>query len=381
MKIKRDKFGPEKVIEIYDKKTGMQGILIIDNSSRGPGKGGLRITPTVNLQEIFRLARIMTWKTAFADLPFGGAKSGIRAPPEVTKEKNKKKLWIQTFSKAIKKYCPSQYIAGPDVSTGEKEMQWFVEANGDWRAATGKPADMCMKCFGKRGQRCGIPHEYGSTGYGVYHSTVAALEQLKIPIRKVTVAIEGFGNVGSFTASYLDNAGAKIVAVSDSKGCIYDPNGIDISRLKKIKSKTGSVINYKPGTIIENKKLFELPVTVLIPAALPDSINQGNVNKIKAKLVVEAANIPMTEETEERLHKRGILVIPDFIANAGGVISSYAEYKGLNPKDMLGLVKKKITKNVRLVLKKAIKNKVKPRDVALEIAMKRVRDAMKKRKN
>ncbi len=380
MAIKYDEFGPEKIIDVYDPKTGMRGSLVIDSTARGVGKGGLRITPTVNIEEVFRLARTMTWKTALADLPFGGAKSGITAPLEVIKNKKKKQAYIQAFSRSIKSVCPSLYVAAPDVNTGEEEIRWFVEANGDWKAATGKPANMCMKMMGKPGEICGIPHEYGSTGFGVYHATIAALKHLKIPLKQATVAIEGFGNVGSFTSSYLSEAGVKIVAISDSKGCIYNPDGIDIAKLKKVKSETGSVINYKPGKVIENKKLFELPVTVVIPAALPDVINESNVNKIKARIVVEAANIPTTPEIEELLYKRGVLVVPDFVANAGGVISSYAEYKGYNPKDMLSLVEKKIKKNTLLVLEKAKKDKVKPRDAAMEIAMKRVREAMKKRK-
>ena len=380
MAIEYDEFGPEKVFDVYDPKTGMRGSLVIDNTARGPGKGGIRMTPTVDVEEVFRLARTMTWKTALADLPFGGAKSGIHAPQEVISNNRNKRECIQSFSKAIKPVCPSQYVAAPDVNTGEEEMRWFAEANGSWKSTTGKPSTMCMRLPGRSGRVCGIPHEYGSTGSGVYHATVVALQHLKIPVKGASVAIEGFGNVGSFAATYLYNAGAKIIAISDSKGCVYNPDGINILNLKIVKKKTGTVINYKPGNIIANKKIFELPADAIIPAALPDVINRSNVDKIKSKIVVEAANIPTTPEMEEKLHRRGVLVIPDFVANAGGVISSYAEYRGLNPKGMLGLVEKKVRKNTLLVLETAEKDKIKPRDAAMEIAVKRVREAMRKRK-
>lgn len=367
-----DQFGPEYVIEVYDKKIGLKGVLIIDNRNLGPGKGGIRMTPTVDVPEVFRLARTMTWKCALAELPFGGAKAGIKASPEDIKNPTRKKALIQAFSKALKPVVPKLYIAGPDVNTGEKEMQWFFEANGDWRACTGKPASVCMKLFGKKGEKCGIPHEYGSTGFGVAHATVVATKHIGLNIKGATVAIEGFGNVGTFAAQHLSDMGAKIVAVSDSKGVIYNENGLDVKKLYYIKQKTGSVVNFK-GKVLSNEKIFELPVDVVIPAALPDVINKDNVNKVKTKIVVEAANIPTTPEMEEILHKRGILVVPDFVANAGGVISSYAEYRGHNPKRMFELVEQKIKRNVKIVLDRAKKENVKPRDAAVRIAQERIR--------
>ncbi len=373
-----DEFGPELVLEVYNKKVGLKGILVIDNTALGPGKGGIRMTPTLDVEEVFRLARTMTWKTALAELPFGGAKSGIIADVKNISKEKKKEL-IQNFSRELKIVSPKKYVAAPDVNTAEEEMRWYVEANGNWRSATGKPANLCMKLFGKSGEKCGIPHEYGSTGFGVAHATLVAVEHLRLE-ETLTVAIEGFGNVGSFAAKYLSDFGLKIVAVSDSKGCIYVPEGIDVKRLQEIKEKTGSVINYTGGKSLPAKELFGLPVDVVIPAALPDSINMDNVNRIKAKIVVEAANIPATVEVEDRLDKNGILVIPDFVANSGGVISSYAEYRGYNPHRMFELVQKKIRKNTKLVLQLAKKENIKPRDAALSIAQDRVKKAMEKKK-
>jgi glutamate dehydrogenase (NAD(P)+) len=367
MEIKFDEFGPEKIIQTYDPKTGMKGILVIDNTALGPGKGGIRMTPTVSVEEVFRLARTMTWKNALADLPFGGAKGGIIADPKSMSEEQKKEI-IKAYARSLKEVCPSIYVAGPDVNTNEEAMRWFAEAIGDKKACTGKPKDMG-----------GIPHELGSTGFGVAHATKVALKHLGLKIEDATVAIEGYGNVGTFAHKFLSEWGAKVVAVSDSKGVIYSEDGLDYEELIEVKQKTGSVVNYKKGRVLPNKEIFELKVDVLIPAALPDVINESNYRNVKAKVIVEAGNIVMSEEIEGKLHERGVLVVPDFAANAGGVISSWVEYIGKDADYMFKVVEEKITKNVKLVLDNAKKNNVKPRDAALEIAKQRVLAAMKKR--
>ncbi|MBI2578844.1 MAG: Glu/Leu/Phe/Val dehydrogenase [Candidatus Aenigmarchaeota archaeon] len=372
--ILHDEFGPEKIVEVYDPKTKMRGVLVIDNTALGPGKGGIRMTPTVDKDEVFRLARTMTWKCSLAGLPFGGAKSGIIADPK-NMSKEQKKAVVEAFAIALKPLSPRQYIAAPDVNIAEEEMRWYAEANGSWKSCTGKPANMCVK----PGEKCGIPHEYGSTGFGVAHATAVAAGFAKIDLKGAKIAIEGFGNVGSFAAKHFSEMGARIVATSDSKGCIYNDQGLGIEELSEVKQQTGSVVNYRPGQVLKNEELFLLDVDILIPAALPDVINEKNVDGIKAKLVVEGANIPMTPEIEAKLHEKGILVVPDFVANAGGVISSYAEYKGLNPQNMFDLVKEKITANTKKVLKHAKKIRMAPREAAMELAMKRVRKAMEKR--
>lgn len=365
--IKFDEFGPEKILEVYDSKTGMYGFLCIDNTRRGPGKGGIRMTPSVTKEEVFRLARTMTFKCALADLPFGGAKSGIIF---TKKQLKKKKQIVQVFAKSISHLSPSEYIAAPDINTGEKEMSWYAQING-LKSCTGKPEKLCYN----PGEGCGIPHEIGSTGFGVAHATEVASEFLNL--ENPTIAIEGFGNVGTFTAKFLSGKmfsrfGFKITAVSDSKGCIYNKNGLDVKKLLKIKNKTGSVINYKQGKILKPEKLFELPVDILIPAAITDVINNKNYKKVKAKLIVEAANIPIKPEIEEKLHKKNVLIIPDLVANAGGVISSYAEYRGYHLKKMFTLVEKKIDENTKKVLKLSKKKKISPRKAALEIAKSRL---------
>ncbi len=383
-----DKFGPEIVVKVYDPKIGMRGFLVIDNTELGPGKGGIRMTPDVTEEEVARLAKTMTFKNALADIPFGGAKGGIvwnGGSDEL------KKQFVQSFARSIKPYTPKMYIAGPDVNTGEREMQWFVEATGNWRSATGKPANLCVvplkngKFSGRakniaheeqlkqgwRG-RCGLPHEFGSTGFGVAQATAIAALMKGIDIKGATVAIEGFGNVGSFAFKYLTEMGAKIVAVADKDGTIYNPDGLEEKKLLKLKEHNKSVKDYSPGKKMGHGDIFGLPVDILIPAAVTDVINETNKKDIKAKIIVEGANIPMTETVEDWLWKKGILIVPDFVANAGGVISSYAEYRGYNPKRMFDLVERKIKKITKSVLKRSLKENKNPREVALSLAQKKL---------
>lgn len=363
--IEHDEWGPELLVEVYDQKTKLHGFLCVDNTSLGPGKGGIRMTPSVDKEEVFRLARTMTWKNALADLPFGGAKSGIVFDPKTHSMEEKKKI-MTAFGRALKLISPKKYIAAPDVATGEEEMRWFVEGNGSLKSATGKPKDLG-----------GLPHELGSTGFGVAQSTLVACKHAKLKIDEVKVAIEGFGNVATFVFKHLSEAGAKVVAVSDSKGCIFNQNGLKYDELMKIKKETGSVVNY-PGNILKNEEIVGLNVDILIPAALADSVTTQNVNQVNARILVEAANIPVTLGAEDELYKKGILVVPDFVANAGGVISSYAEYKGFNQEKMFKLVERKVRKNTKIVLKKAKEKQMKPRSAGLEIAQERIREAMGK---
>ncbi|MCJ7721396.1 Glu/Leu/Phe/Val dehydrogenase, partial [Candidatus Bathyarchaeota archaeon] len=368
-----DEWGPEKILQVYDPKTGMKGVLVIDNTTLGPGKGGIRMMPTVTTEEVFRLARTMTWKCALAKIPFGGAKSGIIADPKKISEEQKMEL-IRAFSRALKRVSPSLYVAAPDINTGEKEMAVFAQENGSMKSATGKPARLCVK----PGVKCGIPHEYGSTALGVVQAAFTAANYVAdLDIDNATAAIEGFGNVGSFIAEYLTQIDVKVVAVSDSKGCIYNPGGLDYEKLLDVKTETGSVINYRLGKVLENRELFKLTVDILVPAALPDVINAGNVEQVKAKMVVEAANLPVSPEIEKVLADRGVMVVPDILANAGGVISSYAEYRGYNPKRMLELVQRKIRRNTVKVIETALGNNIELRDAAMNIAKERIIKAHK----
>ena len=358
--IKYDKFGPETVLQVYDAKTGMQGIVVIDNTLRGPGKGGIRMTPTVTVGEVARLARIMTWKCALADLPFGGAKSGIVADDKKI-SKLKKEEMVRAFARAVKIISPARYIAAPDMNTGEEEMRWLVEEIGSKQAATGKPSALG-----------GLPHELGSTGFGVYSATRVAAELLDLDLRDATVAVEGFGNVGAFAAKYLYEHGATVIGVSDSKGVICNRNGLDIAALLRVKKASGSVIEFRPGEVFHCEHLLDLKADILVTAAVPDFIKIGDVDRLRFKVIVEGSNIPMTQEVEEHCMEKGILVVPDFVANAGGLISSYVEYIGGDENRAFKQIKKNVSANTRLVLETARQTKRLPRDCALDLAKSRL---------
>lgn len=356
-----DRLGPRNVVKVYNTELGVWGYLVIDNTTLGPGKGGIRMTPTVSEEEVGRLARAMTLKNALAAIPFGGAKSGIAFNPKAADQRKKKEI-IEWFARELKPLLVERYIAGPDVNMAEEDMAVFVKAAGSRRAATGKPRHLG-----------GLPHELGSTGYGVAEAVKIALAHRERPVKGAMVAIEGFGNVGVFAAKFLAEAGAKIVAVSDSRGTAYLDSGFEITRLIKVKEKTGSVINYPGAKKLANAAIFELPVEVLIPAALPDVINEKNVARVKAKIIVEGANIPMREEFEENLHRRGVLIVPDIAANSGGVISSYAEHRGWSVEKMFKLVKTKVGAAVRATLAEAKSTGLTPRAAAVALALQRLK--------
>jgi glutamate dehydrogenase (NAD(P)+) len=370
-----DEWGPEKVLQVYDPDTGMKGVLVIDNTSTGPGKGGIRFAPSVTPLEIFKLARTMTWKCAAAGLPFGGAKGGIIADPN----KVDRVSWMKSFAKMIRPYCPSQYIAATDVGTTELDMAIFAHEIGDMRACTGKPSELG-----------GIPHELGTTGYGVSVALQTAfdiIKELKIiqlaEKSQTRVVIQGFGNVGSFAARFLDQNGVKVVGVSDVSGFIYNKenDGLNIPKLMKDmkgKAKLSDLKDY--GYDIRDKdEIFEIRLDIFIPAAMGGVINNKTSSKLVGngvKMVIEAANIPTTSDADEYLHKNNIWIIPDFLANAGGVIGSFVEYQGRTEKDAFDLIEYKISKNIKEVLTDAIMKDENPRKIATELSKQIVYRAM-----
>ncbi len=368
-----DKWGPEVIVQAYDAEIGMQGILVIDNTLLGPGKGGIRMTPTVNFLEVFRLARTMTWKCSLADIPFGGAKAGIRAnPTEVDKVK-----FIKSFARKIASYVPDRYITAPDMNTGEKEMAAFVEEVGDLQGATGKPERLG-----------GIPHELGTTGFGVGIALetglgmVHELTGLPEDLSDVKVAIQGFGNVGIGIAKFLFEKGAKVVAINDYWGAVCNPKGIDIDEVKKYSYATcekDSIKNYDGAKAVPREDIFKVDCDILVPAACGNVINSENWATIKAKYIVEGANNATTAEAEQRLFSKGTIILPDFLANAGGVIGSYAEYKKMDAREAFALIESKITKNTENVLEKSLNLNVTARRAAKEIAKERLLDAMEKK--
>ena len=371
-----DEWGPENVLNVYDPETGMEGIVVIDNTARGPGKGGIRMRDGLTPKEVFELARTMTWKCALADVPFGGAMGGINACPY---SPNKLAL-VKAFARKISATAPSCWIAGPDIGIGEKELEVFVREIGHLRAATGKPIRMS-----------GIPASLGTTGFGVGVCIESTLEFLSevVPVQDsldgLKVAIQGFGNVGSALAKYLMNKGATIVAVSDYWGGIYNPDGIcmnDALKLAFAEDADHSVRSCKGTREISRDSILSVDCDILVPAAISDAITIDNVDQVRAKLIVEAANNPTTTKAEVALFKRGVLVIPDILANAGEVIGAYFEHRARNSDEAFAEIDSRIKENVRHVLEESIDDSevILPRTAALMIASKRVKAAIRERK-
>ena len=365
-----DDLGPVRVVHVYEPKVGLRAIVVVDNIARGPAIGGIRMAPDVTTTEVFRLARGMTYKNSAAGLKHGGGKSGIIADPKKLSPDQKEEL-MRTFARAIAML--TDYIPGPDIGTDEKDMAYIHDEIG---RVVGLPRSLG-----------GIPlDEIGATAYGCYHSAKVAEEFLRrwypdFSLRGARIAIEGFGNVGRPAAVFFRNYEETVlVAASDSKGTIYNPDGIDVDKLIEVKRETGSVTNYPDGEKLPVEACLEAECDVLIPAARPDSINESNVDKIKAKLIVEGANVPATVEAEKRLHDRKVLCLPCFIANAGGVICGALEYAGADESQVFPTIESKIRRNTNEVLERTFSQNLYPRDAAIQMAKERVLEAMKFRK-
>jgi len=364
-----DELGPEHTVRVYDPQTGMEGFLVIDNTVLGPGKGGFRMTPDVSADETFRLARAMTLKNALAGVPFGGAKAGIVWDGE-RDDLELKELYIRSFARKLRPYLGKEYISAPDVNVGEREIGWFVDEVKDWHAATGKSVDSCIRQG--LGKKCGIPHEVGSTGYGVARSAMVAADILGIDIKGAKIAIHGFGNVGVFAYKFLSESGARVVALANSKIALRDEGGLDASKLDEIIKTKGRLEEYPKEFHISMDEFWKVKTDILIPASVTDVINDDNKKDIDTRLIVEGANIPMKEDVEQEMYDRGIMIVPDIVANSGGVISSYAEYKGYTVKKMFQLIDEKVSYSTKEVLRLSREKNRLPRKIALEIARERI---------
>jgi glutamate dehydrogenase (NAD(P)+) len=356
-----DEIGPEKIVHLYEPRTKMKAIVVVDNTAAGPAIGGVRMAPDVTLDEVRRLARAMTYKNVMAGLPHGGGKSGIIADPKTV---NKEQV-IRTFARCIKNIL--EYIPGPDMGTDEVSMAYVYDETS---RAVGLP-----RVLG------GIPlDEIGATGYGVAECADVAKDYINLDLNGARVTIEGLGNVGKPAARFLAEKGATLVGTSDSKGTIYNSSGLNIEELIRIKESTGSVINYKDGEILKTTDLLLINTDIFIPAARPDVISDANADVVDAKMIIEGANIPITESAEKLLHDRGILVVPDFVANAGGVITASVEYHEGTEMNALDRTKSMVRKNTKELLDKVYSDKTYPRETAVGIAKQRVMRAMKYRK-
>jgi glutamate dehydrogenase (NAD(P)+) len=292
------------------------------NDARGPYKGGIRYHPQVSIDEVKALSMWMTWKCAIADIPYGGGKGGIICNPKEMSEDELERL-TRRYAYAISDIIgPRTDIPAPDVYTGGKEMAWIMDTYSALKGnfmqpeiITGKP----LAIGGSLGRT-------EATGRGLSFTVREAAKRLKINMNTATVVVQGFGNAGQYSAQFLEEQGAKVIAVSDSNGGVSNKDGIQVGALRKHKEKKGSVVGF-PGTRpISNEDLVEMECTILVPAALENQITSKNAGKIKAKIVAEAANGPTTPDADDILYKNGIMVIPDILANGGGVTVSYFEW-------------------------------------------------------
>jgi glutamate dehydrogenase (NAD(P)+) len=366
-----DEWGPEKIVVVSHRRTGMKGVLVIDNTARGVGKGGTRMAPTVTVEEIARLARTMTWKWAGVDLFYGGAKAGIVADPTSPD----KEAVLRAFVRALANEVPREYVLGLDMGLTEDDAAIVQDELGDRGAAVGTPAHLG-----------GIPYDQlGVTGYGVAEAADAAADHLGHPLRGARVAIQGFGAVGSAAARRFAELGATVVAVSTAHGALHDPTGLDVGALVAARAECGDHLVTRSGLgefLAPGAELL-VDCDVLVPAALQDVVDSGTAAEVKAHLVVEGANLPTSPEAQAVLAARGVTVVPDFVANAGGVIAAAfamdARYSGFRPDPaaVFATISDRLRANTLTVLAEAARKDVTPHDAGRRLAQDRVRAAMR----
>ncbi len=313
-----------KVEVVFERENGelatYVGYRVQHDRARGPMKGGLRYHPAVDIAEVQSLASLMTWKTAVVNIPYGGAKGGIAVDPQALTLGELEQLTRRFVGQLHELLGPYVDVPAPDVNTNAQVMAWFMDEYSKFHGftpavVTGKPIDL----FGSRGREA-------ATGRGVAQITSEALLAAGKDITGARCAVQGFGNVGSFAARTLHQMGAKVVAVSDVRGGIYDPSGLDIPGLVRHMRSTGSVVGFADARAMSNEELLACDCDVLIPAALGGVLTRANAAEVRASLVVEAANGPTAPEADEILEKKGVIVVPDILANAGGVTVSYFEW-------------------------------------------------------
>jgi glutamate dehydrogenase (NAD(P)+) len=298
----------------------VRGYRVQHNGARGPYKGGIRYHPTADLNEVRALASLMTWKTALLDLPFGGAKGGVEVDPTGLSQAELQRM-TRRFTNGIQ-HVLGVYrdIPAPDMNTNAQTMAWMMDAFSGTHGyspaiVTGKPLDLG-----------GAPGREAATGRGCVYVLDGCCTHHGLDLASLRVAIQGFGNVGSWMARELHERGAKVIAVSDVRGAVYDEGGIDVPGMVALTGSGRSVVEAARGDVITNQELLELDCDVLAPAALGEVITEGNADLIQASLIVEAANHPITPNADKILRDMGVVVIPDILANAGGVTGSYFEW-------------------------------------------------------
>jgi len=354
-----DDLGPQTVLHLYQPALGMKAIVVVDNVACGPAIGGTRMAPDVSFEECFRLARAMTLKNAAAGLPHGGAKSVIFGDPMM--DPDLKERWIRAFAQGIRNL--TDYIPGPDMGTNEAAMAFIRDEGGQ---SAGLPRELG-----------GIPlDEIGATAFGLMTCADVAREKVGLEFPGMRVAVQGFGAVGKHAARFFAEKGASIVAAADITGAVHNAAGLDVAALVAHKEANGNIADFDGGLQIERDSIIGVDCDLLIPAARPDVIRADNQATVRAAFIVPGANIGITEEAELLLYERGVLCIPDFIANAGGVICAAVEVAGGRQRDAFVAIDDKIRANTAEMLERAGRDAIPPREAAVRMARERVDVAM-----
>ena len=353
------------------------GFRIVHNDSRGPSKGGIRYHPDVNLDEVRALAALMTLKTAVANIPYGGAKGAVICNPKTMSQSELERLTRRYASEIAILMGPERDIPAPDVGTNPQVMAWIMDTY-----SMGKGYSVPAVVTGKPLEIGGSTGRFESTGRGCMVSTLLTAKHLRIDPRQATVVVQGCGNVGAVTADLLVKEGYRVAAISDSKGGVYNPKGLNLEDVFAHKKETGSVIGSRNTEKITNAELLELKCDILVLAALENALVETNAPSVKARIIVEGANGPTTPEANKILLDNGIFLVPDILANAGGVIVSYLEWvQGLqsfywNETDVNNYLGDLMTNAFNQVLRITEDEKVDMRTAAYVIALQRLVAAM-----
>lgn len=354
-----DEFGPTKILHVYEPTAGLKAILVVDNVAAGPSIGGIRMARDVSVEECFRLARAMTMKNVAAGLPHGGGKVVVYGDPKM--DRPKKETVMRALACSLKDI--KEYILAPDMGTNEECMAWIKD---EVNRVVGVPTELG-----------GIPlDEIGATGWGLFHSIDVAAARYGFPLKGARFVVQGFGAVGKHVASFLADHGAVMVGVADTSGAIVNPSGIDVRQLIDLKAERKGVVEYPAATAIAPDRLISVPCEVWIPAARPDIINDENVKLMQAKMVAQGANIPCTPGAERYLHERGVMCLPDFIVNAGGVICAAMEYHGASESRAMDRIEKTLRMNTAHILDRSENEGVPLRAAAESFARERLQKIM-----
>ncbi|MDA2804184.1 Glu/Leu/Phe/Val family dehydrogenase [Nocardiopsis suaedae] len=365
-----DAWGPEKIVTVSDTRTGMRGVLVIDNTARGMGKGGTRMGPALTVTEVARLARVMTWKWAAVDLFFGGAKAGVRFDPASAD----KEAVLRAFARALSSEVPEEYVFGLDMGLTEHDAAVIQDELGARGAAVGSPSEVG-----------GVPYDqWGVTGYGVAEAVDEAVRRDGADLHGARVVVQGFGAVGAAAAERLHELGARVVAVSTAEGALHAPDGLDVPALLQARSQWGdALVHHVDGSrpLAAGEELT-LPADVLIPAARQDVVDVAAARDLSASVVVEGANLALTPKAQAVLAERGVSVVPDFIANAGGVVAAAYAMEArssvfpVEPGPIRAAVSERLRANTLHVLEEAARGALTSHEAARHLAERRVRTAM-----